>query len=83
MNSFSTTLKVVKEVFEEVQEARNNDARLYFETAVRIGYKQKTDIVHKPFGLVILNLEAYGLPTYEDVIRAKRKIQCEHRKGLG
>lgn len=80
MISFNTTAKVVKEVLEEVPAARDNDTRLYFEIAVRIGYKQNSNIVHKPFGLVVLNLDAYGLPTYEDVKRAKRKIQFENKE---
>ena len=75
-----STYKVVKEILTTKPETRNRDALLYIEVARHVQETHGTDILHKPFGLVLMNLQAYDLPTFETVRRARQKLQNEYKE---
>lgn len=69
-----TITAIVKDVLEHDPKARNSDEYLYLEVCARIGGK----CITFPFWKVFTNRKAYGLPSYETVGRARRKLQETH-----
>jgi len=65
------TQKIVKQVLIESEGARNSDAYLYYLVIERL----HRGVSNKPFKEVIFNLHEMGLPLYDTVTRARRKIQ--------
>ena len=68
------TKKLVKQVLEEYELARNSDNDLY----VEICYRVNPSVMRMPFEEVICNLGNYGLPPFESVRRSRQKIQEEY-----
>ena len=64
---------LVKEVLEENVKARNSDNILY----AHICYMLNPSVTKKPFGEVVVSLDAYGLPPFESVRRTRQKLQAE------
>ena len=65
---------LVKEILEENEDARNSDNTLYAE----ICFRHNPSVMRLPFEEVIRYLDAYGLPPFESVRRARQKLQAEH-----
>jgi hypothetical protein len=64
---------LVKEILEDNEKARDSDSILY----LQICYMLNPSVTMLPFGEVIARLDAYGLPPFESVRRARQKIQAE------
>lgn len=71
MKQIKKTSDLVKEILEEVPEARNSDMYLYYMVCLKIN----TKVLGFPFSQVILNLKAFNLPPFESVRRSRQKIQ--------
>ena len=69
----SSTKALVKEILEENEQARNSDMILYYEVCKRLN----RDVLRQPFGIVVLDLEKFGLPPFESVRRSRQKVQAE------
>lgn len=70
---FKSTTKLVKDILVNYKTARNSDTVLYLKVMERLN----PPTVKMPFGMVLKNLEDLGLPCYDTVTRARRKIQAE------
>lgn len=69
-----TTEKLVKSILIKSVPARNSDIYLYY----KVVEKLNKGVSQKPFAEVIFNLEELGLPLYDTVTRARRKIQMQN-----
>lgn len=65
--------KIVTQILEKNPKTRNSDNELYIAVIEEIGQGNSD----KPIGEILLNLKSLGLPCYESVGRARRKIQSE------
>lgn len=65
------THTLVKEILIKSPKARNSDAYLYYKVIEKLNRGSS----NKPFKEVLFNLEEMGLPLYDTVTRARRKIQ--------
>ena len=72
MNKLYKIEDVVKEVLTEVPEARDDD----FKLVVEVYYKLDPTIVGTPFNVVMLGHKELGLPYFESITRARRKLQA-------
>lgn len=70
---FKNTTNLVKDILVKNKKARNSDTILYLKVMERLNPPALT----MPFGMVLRNLEELGLPCYDTVTRARRKIQAE------
>lgn len=70
---FKRARAIVKEVLEEYPMARNSNDYLY----TKVIEKLNKEALNKPFADVMLNLKELGLPLYETISRARRKLQSE------
>lgn len=71
---FKSTTKLVKDILQKNPLARNSDTYLYIEVMMRLN----PHATKMPFGMVWKNLQDLGLPCYDTVTRARRKVQAEH-----
>lgn len=62
---------LVKEILETEPETRNSDSALYS----KVVEKLNKSALDRPFGEVMANLKAMGLPGFETVRRTRQKIQ--------
>jgi len=69
----------VKEILEEVPDARNSDMLLYY----MVCYKKNITTLGEPFGYVIMNLKSLKLPPFESVRRSRQKIQAAYPELAG
>lgn len=65
---------IVKDVLEETPDTRKDDFLLVAE----VYYKLRPDIIKQPFNIVMLGHKDYGLPYFESITRARRKLQAEN-----
>jgi len=79
MNEIKNTTKIVKEILTESEAARNSDTVLY----IRVCEKLNPAVLWHPFLDVIVTLKENGLPPFETVSRARRKIQAKHPELAG
>lgn len=63
---------VVKEVLTNFEETRSNDFELIYAVYREIDFVHTT---REPFHEIMLNHKKYGLPPFESITRARRKIQ--------
>lgn len=76
MNKLYKTEDIVKEVLTEIPETRDDD----FLLVVQVYYKLDPAIVGTPFNVVMLGHKELGLPYFESVSRARRKLQAEYEE---
>lgn len=76
MNKLYKVEDTVKEVLNEVPAARDDD----FVLLAHVYYKLNPEIVSTPFNIVMLGHKEYGLPYFESVSRARRKLQAEYEE---
>ena len=70
------TKKLVEEILIEYPEARNDDNFLWWKVIEIISDGNKDIYIRViPFREVLLNLHTLGLPSFETVSRARRKVQ--------
>lgn len=65
---------LVKEILQIDTKARDDDMYLYAQFCKQ---KECSKALKEPFYLVMSNASKYGLPAYESVSRARRKVQSE------
>ena len=82
---FSSLEELVQRYLEQVPSTRSDDFMLYFFVAADIygdnGFNPspgETDMLNLKIGDFIMNHNFYGLPAFESVTRARRKIQSNH-----
>lgn len=70
--------KTVKTILTERPQTRNDDHCLYYQYVCRYG---RADGM--PFAVLFVNYKHYGLPSFESVSRARRKVQqkCPELRG--
>ena len=76
MKKLLNTTKLVKKILEEQPETRNDDNLLWLE-AIRETAYEKDCVYALDFGIASLmrNIRFLGLPSFESVSRARRKLQ--------
>lgn len=74
-----TITAIVKDILVNDPQSRNSDEYLYYKVCKSVGCR----FLHLPFSQVIVNRKAYGLPSYESVGRARRKLQETHPELAG
>ena len=65
---------VVKEVLTEIPETRDDDFKLIAE----VYYKMNFNIASTSFALMMLGHKEFGLPPFESITRARRKLQATY-----
>lgn len=68
---FKQIRKLVKEILKTEPETRNSDSALYS----KVVEKLNKSALDRPFGEVMANLKAMGLPGFETVRRTRQKLQ--------
>lgn len=63
----------VKDILEHDEKARGDDSVLY----VKICKIKNPDVLSMPFYVVMQNARKLGLPAFESVSRARRKVQSD------
>jgi hypothetical protein len=71
----STTAKIVLEVLTDLPETRDNDYLLWLHTIKRVDPACNTDMSFNHF---IVFAKEMGIPQFETVSRARRKVQEQH-----
>lgn len=74
-----TITAIVKDILVNDPDARNSDEYLYCKVCQKVG----GIFVTLPFWKVFLNRKEYGLPPFETVGRARRKLQETHPELAG
>lgn len=74
ITELKTTTLLVKEILKTVPETRSNDKLLYY----RLCEKKNNLALSMPFGMVLLNLDEFRIPSIETVGRCRRKLQEQH-----
>ena len=69
-----TTDAIVKDILAKYPLARNSDNYLY----IRVIQALNKNAAEYSLSYTLMNLKELGLPCYETVSRARRKIQAEH-----
>lgn len=68
---------LVKNILEIYEDARNDDFVLIYRVYKEIN---ESAMIRELFCEVMLNHNKYGLPAFESVSRARRKLQAEHEE---
>ena len=76
MTDMNTMYALVKNILETDTKARKNDMLLY----LQVCKLKNLDAVAQPFYIVMQRSKELGLPSYETVSRARRKVQEEHEE---
>lgn len=76
MTDLNTLYKLVKTILEGDKKARGNDMLLY----LQVCKIKNLDAVAMPFYIVMQKASELGLPAFESVSRARRKVQMEHEE---
>ena len=79
MKDIKRTSDIVKEILEDVPEARNSDMLLYY----RVCEKLNDVSLGMPFGIVLVNLKEFNLPPFESVRRTRQKLQASYPELCG
>lgn len=74
-----TITAIVKDILVNDPQSRNSDEYLYYKVCQKVGGR----FVTLPFWQVVVNRKKYGLPSYETVGRARRKLQETHPELAG
>ena len=69
----------MKDILEHNADARNSDEYLYLKVCEKVSGM----CMNLPFWKVFMNRKEYGLPSYETVGRARRKLQETHPELAG
>ncbi len=75
MGEFSNASKLVLSILIENKQARNSDNHLFYLVGKNILSEKGIDIDNIGFKELMLSLKEYGLPQFETVVRARRKLQ--------
>ena len=73
--TIETTTALVQEILTSNPETRNNDNLLFFLVCKKVLDVKGIDIESFSFKKLFLSLKEYGLPQFETVGRARRKLQ--------
>lgn len=76
MADLDTMYKLVKSILEDDTKSRGNDMWLY----LQVCKIKNLDAVAQPFYIVMQKASEMGLPAFESVSRARRKVQMEHEE---
>lgn len=76
MNKLYKIEDTVKEVLTEIPETRDDDFKLIAE----VYYKLNFNIAGTSFALMMLGHNEYGLPPFESITRARRKLQATYEE---
>lgn len=76
MTDLNTLYALVKGILEDDEKARGNDMWLY----LQVCKVKNLDAVAQPFYIVMQKTKDLGLPNFESVSRARRKVQMEHEE---
>ena len=76
MTDLNTIYALVKNILEDDTKARGNDMWLY----LQVCKIKNLDAVAQPFYIVMQRTSELGLPNFESVSRARRKVQMEHEE---
>lgn len=76
MTDMNTMYALVKNILEVDAKARENDMFLY----LQVCKLKNLDAVAMPFYIVMQKASELGLPAFESVSRARRKVQMEHEE---
>lgn len=76
MTDMNTIYTLVKNILEDDTKARGNDMFLY----LQVCKIKNLDAVAQPFYVVMQRSKELGLPSYESVSRARRKVQEDHEE---
>lgn len=78
-NELKNTSKLVKEILESNEDARDSDDKLYLLVCEKYGYNAE-NISLEDF---LIRRKDFDLPSYPSVSRARRKVQehCEELRG--
>lgn len=68
-----TTTQLVQQVLEEVPAARSSNDVLYLEVFRIINQ----NVLGLPLDVVLTNMKEYALPSFETIVRCRRKLQAE------
>lgn len=79
MKNIRQTTAVVKEMLEQFSDTRDNDNYLYYEVCNTLN----PDVLKKPFGEVLSFMSGFGIPPFESVTRARRKVQSKYPELAG
>lgn len=71
MDNLRTIQDIVEKILKEEKLSRDSDHLLYYFFCKRI----KPEILEDKYGDILLDFNAYGLPTFESVSRIRRKVQ--------
>lgn len=74
MADLDTIYMMVKNILETDKMSRDSDMWLY----VQFCKVKNKNVLNLPFYLVMETYSDYGLPPFESVSRARRKVQSEH-----
>ena len=74
MGKLKNTTKLVKKILEEVPETRNRDNTLYY----HVCKETESVVLGMPFGMVLMNMENFKIPSFKSVERCRRKVQELH-----
>lgn len=68
--------ELVKKILTKNPKTRNDD----FELIVEYYYQLCPDILNMKFSYVFLGHKELGLPSFESITRARRKVQAQHKE---
>jgi hypothetical protein len=71
MENLKSTTDLVKRILEEVPETRSDDMLLYY----RVCEAKNRVSLGLPFGMVLVNMKDFKLPSFKSVERCRRKLQ--------
>ena len=74
MTDLNTIYNLVKGILEIDTKTRDDDMYLYVQFCKYIGIKAALKL---PFYVVMVHSKEFGMPSYESVSRARRKVQSE------
>lgn len=75
MKSLHTTQDLVEEILEQNETARSSDNYLMYLVFKTIGLQKGVNIDNISMPTFLLNMQQYGMPSFETVRRTRQKIQ--------
>lgn len=74
MNKLPKTIQLVKAILEKYPETRDDDNLLWAKVLEAVNF----DSSDMTLSFVLENVKRYGLPSFQTVSRARRKVQQDH-----
>lgn len=74
MKELQNTAKIVKQILEEDEKARNSDNYLIIKVYERL----YPPVANMPFSYVLKHRKDYGLPSFETIRRTRQKLQHDY-----